>query len=350
MIDYRLLRGYFKGTGSIEERKKIEEWFSSMKMEKELRKVSGEFWDEISEDITIRGYDEEKIHGRIHHMLRLEEARNYNKNKAKIKFIRYLTRIAAVLFIPLLFLTIFNWEGRMAGKESISSSEIFSPRGARTNFILPDGSSGWLNGGSYLKFKNEFSGKSRSVELQGEAYFEIETDPDKPFEVLTHEIIIKAHGTTFNVMAYPDDKNINVTTESGIIEVLGKDGYGREISFGDVKPGYNWAIIKGTNLTHVNEVNIDQYVSWKEGKLVLRNESMIEVVKKINRWYNVNIIIKDSRLETYRYRASFVDETLDEVLKLLQMTSPIKCKELGREKKSDGTYGKRTVELHYSPK
>jgi len=281
MIDFELLRHYFKGTGSIEEKKKIEEWFSSLMMEKELREVSKEFWDEITEDISVHGYDETRIHGRIHHLLRLEEARVYNKNKVKIKFIKYLTRIAALLFIPLLFLTVLNWERRASSSELISSSEIYSPKGARTNFILPDGSSGWLNGGSYLKFKNEFKGKTRIVELNGEAYFNVEENHKKPFEVVTQDIIVKVHGTSFNVMAYPGDKNIEVTTETGIVEVLGTDGYGREVSFGNVNPGYNWKIIKGTNLTQLNDVNIDEYISWKEGKLVLRNESMIEIVRKI---------------------------------------------------------------------
>ena len=168
--------------------------------------------------------------------------------------------------------------------------------------------------------------------------------------MITRDVTVRAHGTSFNVMAYPDDEDIEVTTESGIVEVVGKNDYGREISLDKVNPGYNWTIIKGTNLSRVNKVNIDEYISWKEGKLVFRNESITEIVNKMNRWYNVNIMIRDRRLESYRYHATFVDETLDEVLKLLTMTSSVRYKELGRERLPDGTYGKRTIELYYSPK
>ena len=115
-----------------------------------------------------------------------------------------------------------------------------------------------------------------------------------------------------------------------------------------MSPGVRGVFIKGTDIFNLNRVEADLYTSWKEGKLVLRNEPMDEVVKKMNRWYNVNIIIRDHRLESYVYRATFVDETLDEVLKIFQRTSPIVTKEMGREKLPDGTYGKRTIELYYS--
>ena len=346
LIDSRLLRQYFKGKGTEEEQKRISEWFSSLMAERELRNVSQELWNELNEDISNHGYDEARIHDRIHHLLRLEEAETNNKNRTKSNFIRYLARIAAVLFIPLLFFTFLNWKGSIGSKKAISFSEIYSPIGARTNFILPDGSSGWLNAGSYLNFPNDFKGKYRKVELTGEAYFKVKANPEMPFIVVSDRIKVKAFGTSFNVMAYPDDKNIEVTLESGDVEVYGTDDNGRDFSFGKLIPGKRGIVFKGTNIFQTSEVNVDGYISWKDGELVLRNEPMTEVVKKINRWYNVNIIIKDKSLESYRYRATFVDETLDEVLKLLQCTSPIKCKELGREKQSDGTYGKRTIELY----
>ena len=81
--------------------------------------------------------------------------------------------------------------------------------------------------------------------------------------------------------------------------------------------------------------------------MVFRNEPMPHVVRKINRWYNMNIIIGDRRLENYTIRATFIDEKVDEVLKIFQHISPIIYKELGRESHSDGTYGKRTFELYY---
>jgi len=350
IVDYQLLKNYLEGRGTEEDKQKIKNWFSSLQAEQELRKVSHDIWNDIVQNIVIHGYDEARIQDRINHLLRLEEAMEYNKNKAKIRIIRYLTRIAAVLFIPLLLFTLYNWEGKVGAKESISYAEIYSPLGARTNFILPDGSSGWLNGNSYLNFPIEFKGKCRKVKLTGEAYFNVKEDPEMPFTVVTDGIKVKAYGTSFNVMAYPDDRNIEVTLESGDVEIFRKDDYGRDLSIDKLIPEHRGVYIKRTNLYNTDKVNVDKYISWKNGELVFRNEPMTEVVKRINRWYNVRIIIKDKKLESYSYRATFVDETLDEVLKLLKLTSPIEYQDLGRKILPDGTYGKRTIELYYKYK
>jgi transmembrane sensor len=110
--------------------------------------------------------------------------------------------------------------------------------------------------------------------------------------------------------------------------------------------GERGVLLNGTSIFRIDNVDVYQYTAWKEGKLIFRNEYMSEVVKNLTRWYNVNIIIRDSQLEFYAYRATFMDEKLDEVLNIFQHTSPIRYKELGRNKDADGTFGKRTIELY----
>ena len=350
-IDARLVQRYLEGGGSKKERLQIEEWFSDLRANEELRKFSKNRWEDLSkepEETTLSGYDEERVHDRIHHILRLEEAvAAAHKTSTRSMLIRFFTRAAAVLFIPLALFALYNWNGNMTGSQSISQAEIFSPFGARTSFVLPDGSSGWLNGGSTLSFPTQFKGKSRTVNLSGEAYFDVQKNPKKPFTVLADEMKVRAYGTSFNLMTYTDDNTMEVTLETGVIEVFGKDRFNNEKSMGLMNPGERVVLVKGTGYFKKDTVKVDQYTSWKEGKLILRNEPMSQVVRKLNRWYNVNIVIRDSRLESYSYRATFVDEKLDEVLKILKRTSPIVCKEVGRKRYPDGTYGKKTIELHY---
>ena len=104
-----------------------------------------------------------------------------------------------------------------------------------------------------------------------------------------------------------------------------------------------------TSFYKTETVDAHSIISWKEGKLIIRDEPFKEAVKKINRWYNVNISIKDKRLESYIYMATFEDETLDEVLKLIKLSAPIEYKDLGRERNADGTFEKRKIELYYKP-
>ena len=346
-IDPNFVKSYLDGKGSREEQLKIDEWFADLWANEELRKVTHERWDNIPADIKVPGYDQERIQDRIHHIIRLEEVAEHDRDRAKIKLIRLITRVAAILFIPLALYTLFNWKGTFKGEHVTASAEIHSPRGARTSFLLPDGSTGWLNGGSTLSFPTKFTNKNRTIQLNGEAYFDVLKNPEKPFVVVTDELNVKVFGTSFNIMAYPEEKTVEVTLETGEIEVFGEDGFGREKSIGIMTPGKRGVLMKGTSFYKMDTVDVYQYTSWKEGKLVFRNEPMTQVIRRLNRWYNVNIIIRDSRLETYTYRATFMDEKLDEVLKIFQRTSPIVFNEIGREKHPDGTYGKRTIEMYY---
>jgi len=349
-VDARTVQRYLEGKGSKKEQLQIEEWFSDLLANEELTKFSKNRWDDWSkepEETTLSGYDEKRILDRIHHILRLEDAAAVPRAKTRSMLIRFITRAAAVLFIPMALFALYNWRVNIAGNQSVSCAEIYSPFGARTSFVLPDGSSGWLNGGSTLSFPTQFRGKTRTVELTGEAYFDVVSNPKKPFTVLADEMKFRAYGTSFNVMAYTDDKTMEVTLETGVIKVFGKDRFNNEKSMGLLAPGERCVLTKGTNNFKKDSVKVDQYTSWKEGKLVFRNEPMIQAIKKLNRWYNVNMVIMDSRLESFIYRATFVDEKLDEVLKILKHTSPITYKELGRTRQPDGTYGQRTIELYY---
>ncbi len=348
-IDPHILNNYLNGQGSRKEQQLITDWFSDLGANEEIRIITHEQLEQTPEDITIPGYDEDRIHDRIHHILRLEESALRQKENGKIRFVRYFQRVAAILIIPLVIFSLFTLKNNLWDKDNILKAEIYSPPGARTRFTLPDGSTGWLNSDSYLNYPTRFSGKNRTVELTGEAYFDIEKNHKEKLIVIADEQMVKVYGTSFNVMAYTDEQTMEVTLAEGIVEVFTKDENGKERSMGSLNPGERGVIWKGTSIFKKDKVDVNSYTSWKEGKLVFRNESIHEVARKMNRWYNVNIVIRDSRLADYTYHTTFVDEKLDEVLKILQHISPITIKELARVKHPGGIYGKRTIEFYYNP-
>lgn len=348
-IDPVILKRYIEGHGNRKDRERIREWFSQLRANEEIRMFIHDLWDHYREDESLTGYEEDRIHDRIHHILRAEDAAEMQKERAKTRFIRHFQRIAAILILPLALFSMVYYLNHMSADQHIASSVIHSPLGTRTSFSLPDGTTGWLNGDSYLELPTRFQGKERAVTLVGEAYFSVSKNPDKPFTVNTDQLKVKVYGTSFNIMAYTDETTTEVALESGKIEVFTQASSGIKESRGIMTPGNVGILWKGSDLFQTEPAIIDQHTSWKEGKLVFRNELMPQVVNKINRWYNVNIIIKDSRLNEYTYVATFIDETLDEVLKIFQATSPVAFKDLGRKIHSDSTYGKRTIEMYYSP-
>lgn len=347
-VDLDLIRRYLEGNGKKGDKEIISMWFSDIKNESDLRKYYHRNWEEMDRRQNNEGYDGFIILGRIYHEIKLEESRTLPQKRRMTRIINIVSKVAAVLFIPLITFLFIYRNNFIADAGEIAYSEIYSPPGTRTMFYLPDGSNGWLNSGSYLKFPTEFKRKSREVALRGEAYFDVISNAKKPFVVSGTNIEVVAFGTSFNVLAYPEEQVVNVTLVNGSIKVSGKQD-GKVQYFKTLKPDQMCVYDLSNSSCLIKPVDAKKIISWKEGKLTFTNESFLEVVRKINRWYNVNIIIEDEILESYTYLATFEDETLDEVLKLLTLSAPIGYKDLGRERRADGTFEKREIKLYYKP-
>lgn len=345
-IDIDILRRYLEEGGSSEDTNNVRKWFSDADLENVLTEKSLEFWDGISLDQDIKGYDDTYILDNIHHKINIEEGRFLNKTNKRFRFVNYLARIAAILFIPLLAASSLLYFQNNSFRNIKSYSEIHSPFGTRTDFYLPDGSTGWLNGGSSLKFSTRFEGKIRDVKLTGEAYFNVVPNHNKPFIVSTKNIDVKVYGTSFNVMAYDDEQICEVTLERGKVEVFSKtDNISKSI--GILKSNESCIYNSCSDSSKILSVNSTEKLSWLDGKLTFKYEPFEKVIRKISRWYNVNIEIKDELLNTYIYYGTFKDETLDEVLKLLQFTAPIRYRNIERERRQDGTFEKRKIEIYF---
>ena len=349
-VDFQIIKRYLDGKGKQEDLETILSWFSGDETQADLRDQYYHYWNDLTGDNPLEGYDEEKMLGKIYHEIKLEEsklAEKQRKLRVRSMVANYLTRVAAVLFIPMTIIAFMNWQHSVKTASYPVYSEIYAPKGTHTKFNLPDGSSGYLNGGSKVRFPTVFAGDSREVNLDGEAYFDVRTNPDKPFVVSGQHIKVIAYGTAFNVEAYPEDRIEKVTLVKGKVEVRGgKEGHVK--TMGVLTPGEMCVFDKKNFSGQFVEVDAEKVVSWKDGKLMFVNEPFEEVVRKLNRRYGVNITIGDEKLKDYTYLATFVeDETLDEVLKLLALSAPIEVTDLGRKIQPDGSYGERTIEFSY---
>lgn len=344
-VDKEAIKRYLNNEGTGADREKVEAYFASWKETAALEKESFHFWRQIPKDIETEDYDDERLLDRLNHLLRLEDARAAAEKRWSLRWFTYTSRIAAGLFIPLLFFSFLQWNGFFENQQEAAYSSVYSPLGARTNFHLPDGSEGWLNGGSTLYFPAVFSGKYREVRLEGEAYFDVQSNPKKPFVVTTEKIKVAALGTTFNVNAYEEDETSRVTLESGVVELFEAEDQNLQRALSTLDTGFQFTYFKDLDSHDTLEVDVNKIIAWKEGKLIFRKDPMAKVVDRLNRWYNVEIVIEDKKLETYAFVATFQDETLDEVLKLLKLSSPIKIREAGREMLEDATFGKRKIFL-----
>jgi len=233
--------------------------------------------------------------------------------------------IAGALLTAVIVTQYFPQSGTVAQIQN-----IVTPYGAKTNIQLPDSSIVWLNSGSALSFPSRF-GKNRPVTLTGEAFFEV-VKSEKPFVVSTSRGDVEVQGTSFNVKAFANE-NFQATLVSGSVKVKA-DNTGDEVT---LRPGQQ-AVIRG-NKINVEPVETDLFTSWKEGKLIFRDEHLPSVAKRLERWYNVKIeLTNDKRLSEISYTGTLEMESFSEVLQLLKVTAPI-----------DYTYNEktRTIKIMY---
>jgi len=339
-IQTEIVKRFFAGDYSRKEYRQFLEEIKSNRSEENIKQTMEAHWAEFCDGPLPDG-NVDYIFQKIRHRIRLEE----NQKPVKNRFGETFRRVAAILIIPLLlsFLAYLWFQpGSKASGEAYA--EIQCPMGVRTKFSLPDGSAGYLNSGSILKFPARFEGE-RWVELTGEAYFEIRHDKKSPFHVHTKNLDIKVLGTTFNVISYPDEINEEVILLAGSIDVSEDSGN----HIGILSPGRQLVYNAGKHKSTEKEVEASQYTSWTEGKLVFRNEDMEQVAKRLSRWYNADIQIADPLLKNYSFHATFVDEQLDEVLRLLSITTPISFSEEKRAATPEGVYQKRKIFLKINP-
>ena len=259
--------------------------------------------------------------------------------RPKLSFLHYWQQVAAILLLPLLILSAYLYF-KPASQIAETYQELFTPYGTWSVVNLPDGSKVWLNAGSSLKYPTQFNDKQRVVSMQGEAYFEVESDKEHPFIVKTKQLTVEATGTAFNVNAYAPDHVAAVTLVKGKVAVTLDQKKTISLSPGE-KIDYNLA----TSLYNVNKTNTYKWCSWKDGILIFRDDPLEYVFKRLGQTYNVEFILKDAELGKYSYKATFEGESLNEILRLLEMSAPIRCKEVSNRNTNNEKFEKQRIEV-----
>ncbi len=164
---------------------------------------------------------------------------------------------------------------------------LVTPRGGQYQLVLPDGSKVWLNADSRLKYPTAFVGKERVVELEGQGYFEIAKKAGQPFKVRVHNLEVLALGTSFDIMAYDDERTMNATLLDGAVKV----SVNREATL--LKPGQQAAVVRGADAIAVSKVNTDHVIAWKNGYFSFVDADIQTIMRQLSRWYNVEVSYAD---------------------------------------------------------
>ncbi|MEP2057882.1 MAG: FecR family protein [Maribacter litoralis] len=209
--------------------------------------------------------------------------------------------------------------------ETLAYNTLTVPYGKRMNIVLSDGTMAHLNAGTSIKYPVHFiKGKDRQVFITGEAYLDVAKDTEHPFIVNANNLNIRVLGTHFNVSAYPEDENTEVVLVEGSVSLYSDgDGHHPEKNI-LLEPGFKGSFDRIQNSIHKNEVDTNIYTSWIDGKMIFRNMTFENILKKLERNYNVVFINHNTHLAKKVFNANFGKEPIERVLQELKTNYGIK--------------------------
>lgn len=321
-MDLRLLEKFFKKECTPEEVAEVLRWFNAREEEPNTLSAIEEYWQQFENTEHTRQPGEVNAQlENIHHYLINQEApsqRVYSGNvtdkRSIFRNFGFVFRVAAI--ITLAILASVTWQNLSAFKSDAIQQVAYitksNPAGQKTNILLEDGSKVILNAASTLTYPEHFSDKTRTLQLQGEAFFEVAEDADRPFTVVAGNIATTALGTSFNIRAYQDENNVSVALATGKVKIADTTSTHEHVY--ELLPGE--ALTYDTDLATYQKALFDskEQLSWKDGTIYFHDASFTQVISKLTQWYGVNFDHKNQPDQSWKYTGEFHKENLENVL------------------------------------
>lgn len=273
-----IIQKYIQGNTSDDENKQLQQWLQESSDNKKRLFAEKDIWNTFDYQINGKKYN-------VKHELEFLKKSIEIKNPSRSILHYHVLKIAAILLITFglgwssHFISFFGYKNQIA----ITMQEIFVPKGQINQVFLADGTRIWINSETQLIIPSVFALNERTVKLNGEAFFEVVRDKNRPFKVEVKGQQIEVTGTSFNVRAYDNSRDIETTLQTGEIR----------LNTGDqtflLKSGEQSIFDKKNNKTNIIKVDASSFSAWKDGRYEFQSKDLIEVFKVVERWYDVEI-------------------------------------------------------------
>jgi ferric-dicitrate binding protein FerR (iron transport regulator) len=329
----KIFEELYKGNRSFSVISSVLSYFSQQTTETDVENTQKEKWNNIvADDHTPKA--------ELNHVLyKLKYQILFEKTQRQKRLMVRISQIAAVLILPLMLFFLLKYNHSMSDADKqLGLIELHCPEGARTKFTLPDGSSGWLAGGSVMTYTTDFE-KKRNVSVEGEAFFSVTRDEKRPFTVKLDDLSVNVLGTKFNVLNYADEPISEVVVLSGLVEVAGNTKKFIE----QLGANKMLQLQKEGNKIYLSDVDAKSYTAWTEGRLEFNSEHLESVCLKIERFYGVDVDLNIEDLENNLFRANVKIGSLEELLKYMSIALPIKYELKDAKESIDGKIVQRKL-------
>ncbi|WP_372634393.1 FecR family protein [Fodinibius sp.] len=345
-MSWTLLHKYLTGECTPAEKEKVELWLHSDQRNREfydsLVKIwsvepddnikidAKDAWNSFKEKISEEEEEKEEYASQktftSFHSIQPETPRRKGYSRPVAGSIAAATIFLAGVLLYL-FLPDFGSADKELAQKETQIQEISTELGQRTSFRLSDGTHVYLNADSRVQVSSAFGDSIRSIQLQGEAYFDVARDENSPFVVYSGHSSTRVLGTRFGVKAYPQDERVQVVVEEGKVAVNSSD----KPAAGDLYLTENQVgFLDSDGKSQITRINgVSAYLAWKDGRMVFESTSFESVIPQLERWYNIDIEA-DSSLFSQQVTASFSDEPMLEVLNILALSLDAEFQRDGR--------------------
>lgn len=322
MDEINLINKFLSEEISDEEIIRLKSWLSADPANRKLFNEENELWQDTGLQANIPQFKTDAAWLNLSSKLGLGRRKAGSVIHLNRNYYRLLLAAASVVLLIASGAISLWTAGRLSLRQArLASTQIVTNEKEKSHIYLSDSTEVYLNSGSTLQYNGLYNLENRVVKLTGEGFFDVHTDPKKPFIVQLDQMNVTATGTRFNVFSYRDADRIETTLEEGSINVAltGKQPV-------KVKSGQQVVYFRESGKLLLREVETDTYTSWKENKLRFIDTPFQEVMIKIARAYKVKIEITNRDLLNLKYTATFIDESIEQVMEMLKTVSPITYK------------------------
>jgi ferric-dicitrate binding protein FerR (iron transport regulator) len=315
-----LILSCLSGNSNPDETAELKEWLDASSENRAHLRAIREIW--LASGVLDHAVRFDKNRAGERFFARTGSHANIRRKTGKHAVMRYLSYTAAAVALLLIVSYVSYRHGGEQLKNRFADIVIETPMGAKTKMFLPDGTLVWLNANSKITYSQGFGVSDRNVGLTGEGYFEVTGNAELPFRVKTNELQVSVLGTKFNFSNYPDNEEATVSLMEGKVQVKNLMNVNEEkIMTPDEKALLNKKTGQMRILSHRTHLSSE----WTNGYLCFDNELLPDIVKTLERNYNVKISIADKSLETTRFYSDFSrqEQSIEDILRLLKSTNKL---------------------------
>ncbi|WP_336617034.1 FecR family protein [Bacteroides acidifaciens] len=308
------ITGYLTNSLTPEEMQSLQEWLNTSEENRKYFSDMQEVWIAASDEADNIVFNKERAYQLF--LKQTEATTRQNINKHKFFQLRPWMYAAAMIIVVFICGTIAFQSGKRVLRNQLAQITIEAPYGSKTKLYLPDGTLVWLNAGSKMSYAQDFGINERLLDLSGEAYFEVTKNKHIPFKVHTDELDVKVLGTKFNFRNYKDD------LEAKVCLLEGKVALNTRQKETILHPDQQALLDKKTGKLSVSGTKAAYSAEWKNDRLYFDEVLLSDIIKELERSYDVKITVADDTLNTVRFYGNFRkrEQSIQEIMSVLSST------------------------------